>query len=548
MVCALSTRRLPGGAALALTLLVGTAVRSEGQPPSGYYTTADASSAATLRTTVHAIIDDHTRFPYTSSATDTWDILNQADQDPGDSSRILDVYMNASYPAVAGGNDNYNREHTWPKSYGFPTDNATNYPFSDTHALFLADSGYNSSRGNTLYLPCDALCAEKTTVLNDGAGGGSGTFPGNSNWRTGSGATGQWRTWIGRQGDVARALLYLDVRYRLLLSGRARSNGLEGCACAATGRLGRHRDPARWTTVSSVDFLANGALLATDTSPPFELLFTAPAGVGSVTFSVVVHDGVGNAVSSSPVIVPIDADLLATVRGRVVDAQGLPVTGAVVSVLSEGLLAEYFDFTTPLEEIPDLVGLTPDRVTRVTALNLRNPDGIFGVDPLGIPPVAPDYAARYTGWLTVPVAGSYTFFLGADEGARLSVDAVVIADISGDQHRYQEVPAAVDLQAGLVPIEVVFYESVGSAELQLSWAPPDRERQVIAPVSLVPALRPFVTLTDANGFFSVADVPTALDDVRVQATVVESSLSSATSTNLRLTGGQAVDVGDLVIP
>ena len=121
----------------------------------------------------------------------------------------------------------------------------------------------------------------------------------------------------------------------------------------------------------AVDFLANGALLATDTSPPFELLFTAPAGVGSVTFSVVVHDGVGNAVTSPPVIVPIDADLLATVKGRVVDAQGLPVAGAAVAILSEGLLAEYFDFEAPLEEIPDQAGLTPDRVTRVTALNLR---------------------------------------------------------------------------------------------------------------------------------------------------------------------------------
>ena len=177
----------------------------------------------------------------------------------------------------------------------------------------------------------------------------------------------------------------------------------------------------------------------------------------------------------------------------------------------------------------------------------RNPNGIFGVDPLGIPPIAPDYAARYTGWLTVPETGTYTFFLGADEGARLSVDGVVIADVPGGQHRYQEGSATVDLQTGPVPIDVVFYESTGSAELQLSWAPPNLEGQVIAPASLVPALRPFVTLTDANGFFSVADVPSALDEVRVQATVVEPSLSVVTSPTLELTGGQAVDIGDLVI-
>jgi hypothetical protein len=44
-----------------------------------------------------------------------------------------------------------------------------------------------------------------------------GEYPGDSNWRTGSGPTGSWETWTGdlggRRGDVARALFYLDVRY-----------------------------------------------------------------------------------------------------------------------------------------------------------------------------------------------------------------------------------------------------------------------------------------------------------------------------------------------
>ena len=56
-------------------------------------------------------------------------------------------------------------------------------------------------------------CTEKVTEYNNGQGGGSGTYPGNSNWRSGSGETGSWETWIGRRGDVARALFYMDVRY-----------------------------------------------------------------------------------------------------------------------------------------------------------------------------------------------------------------------------------------------------------------------------------------------------------------------------------------------
>lgn len=188
-------------------------VELTGGPPVGYYDGVDSGSQSSLRGTLHNVIDDHIRFPYTSSATDTWDILELADEDPNNSSNILDIYKNASYPKAGGGNDDYDREHTWPNSYGFPDDGVNNYPYTDCHALFLANSSYNSSRGNNPYRVCSASCTERPTDVNNGQGGGMGIYPGNSNWRTGSGSTGTWETWTGRRGDVARALFYLDVRY-----------------------------------------------------------------------------------------------------------------------------------------------------------------------------------------------------------------------------------------------------------------------------------------------------------------------------------------------
>ena len=183
------------------------------QIPAGYYETVDSSNAASLRTTLHDLIDDHTRFPYTSSSTDTWDILESADEDPADPDSILDVYRNRSFDKEGGGNDLYQREHTWPKAYGFPNDDSTNYPYTDCHHLFLSDAGYNSSRSNKPYAGCNAECTEKVTDENNGEGGGEGTYPGNSNWTKGSFTQGIWETWIGRRGDVARALYYMDVRY-----------------------------------------------------------------------------------------------------------------------------------------------------------------------------------------------------------------------------------------------------------------------------------------------------------------------------------------------
>lgn len=178
-------------------------------PPPDYYLSVDTGNPAQLRATLHAVIDDHTRFPYTSSSTDTWNILEQADENPANSTQILDLYRNRVYTKFGGGTGPYNREHSWPNSYGFPDDGPTNYPYTDCHHLFLCDVGYNSDRANLPFGNCAPGATERVTDVNDGQGGGSGVFPGNSNWFGGN----LWQTWLGRRGDVARAMFYMDVRY-----------------------------------------------------------------------------------------------------------------------------------------------------------------------------------------------------------------------------------------------------------------------------------------------------------------------------------------------
>ncbi len=183
------------------------------QAPPGYYASVDLTNAASLRATLHAVIDGHTRFPYTAGSTDTWNILESADQDPANAANILDVYHNTSLVKMGGGTGPYDREHSWPKSYGFPDDLPDNYPYTDCHQLFLCDSSYNSSRGNRMYSFTAVTASEKPTVLTNGAGGGVGIYPGNSNWTDAVTAAGRWEVWNDRRGDMARAQFYLDVRY-----------------------------------------------------------------------------------------------------------------------------------------------------------------------------------------------------------------------------------------------------------------------------------------------------------------------------------------------
>jgi endonuclease I len=175
----------------------------------GYYGTVNTTSASALRSSLHLVIDDHTRFGYTASTTDTWDVLAVADQDPMNSSRILDIYKNASYAKATGGNNFYNREHTWPNSLGFPNDGATNYPYTDLHMLMASDISYNSTRGNKPYDNCPSGCTEYPTQATNGQGGGSGVYPGNSNWSNAS----VFQVWNKFKGNVARAMFYMDLRY-----------------------------------------------------------------------------------------------------------------------------------------------------------------------------------------------------------------------------------------------------------------------------------------------------------------------------------------------
>lgn len=203
-----------------------------GQSASNYYASVDASSCSSLRTTLHALIDDHTVYPYTGSPTDVWTMLEAADQDPSNSANVLDIYFNKSF--VKGTDrDNgssvpqgtrYNREHTWPQSYGFAATNGDlgfpNAPRSDAHHLFASEKDWNADRGNKPFANCPPPGCQSRYTLTHPITGGAGSSgacnyaSGNCNWVGGpDGRDGSFEVWTRHKGDVARAIMYMDVRY-----------------------------------------------------------------------------------------------------------------------------------------------------------------------------------------------------------------------------------------------------------------------------------------------------------------------------------------------
>jgi fibronectin type 3 domain-containing protein/endonuclease I len=192
-------RRISG---LCLAFLLTESLGAE--PPQGYYGPASGLSGAALRGSLHQIIDDHQRFAYTSTATDTWDIVELADEDPDNIDKVRTVYKNTTVPDDDHSQTSgWNREHSWPKSYGFSDDGSCNYPFTDCHALFAADWGYNSARGNRPFDSCSDSCAEYPVD----------EFASSSNWGIGSGSSGSWEVRFAMRGDIARAMFYMGIRY-----------------------------------------------------------------------------------------------------------------------------------------------------------------------------------------------------------------------------------------------------------------------------------------------------------------------------------------------
>lgn len=169
--------------------------------PEGYYDSLNGLAGEELRQALQDIIADQNTVRIHSYA-DVIDILKAADQNPLNSNEVWLVYTEQGKPKLdfqtgSSGVGKWNREHTFPRSRGgfnsiedddfaygiefFWMTNADSlrHGNSDAHALRAVDAAQNSSRGNQHYGQYN---------------GPSGTLG-------------------GFKGDVARGVLFMEIRY-----------------------------------------------------------------------------------------------------------------------------------------------------------------------------------------------------------------------------------------------------------------------------------------------------------------------------------------------
>ncbi|MDO6618240.1 endonuclease [Shewanella sp. 6_MG-2023] len=132
---------------------------------------------------------------------EVWTALTYSDEDPANRSNVIELYTGNSISKQnnsqgANAADEWNREHVWAKSHGFPSESQLGY--TDAHHLRPTNVKVNSTRSNYDF----AECGDTATEIADAPG----------NFVDSSGRCFEPRDEV--KGDVARMIMYMDTRYQ----------------------------------------------------------------------------------------------------------------------------------------------------------------------------------------------------------------------------------------------------------------------------------------------------------------------------------------------
>ncbi|MBY0112350.1 MAG: endonuclease [Phycisphaerales bacterium] len=209
-------------AALVLCLVAGTAFADPYDPPANYYNAA-TGTGTTLKANLRTLLG--VGF-LSRSYGDSRFALPVIDRDPNNANNVILVYNAQSVPGTWDAGITWNREHTWPQSYGNTATSAPQY--SDLHMLRPCNPSINSSRGNDPY-----------------GEGSPSTF-----WDpTMAGSTIQYR------GEMARAMFYAATRYGDASGSITTGNFLLTDSGWGTGisKMGKLSDLLKWHFENPVD-------------------------------------------------------------------------------------------------------------------------------------------------------------------------------------------------------------------------------------------------------------------------------------------------------
>ncbi|MCA9117901.1 MAG: HEAT repeat domain-containing protein, partial [Planctomycetaceae bacterium] len=152
---------------------------------------------------------------------------------------------------------------------------------------------------------------------------------------------------------------------------------------------------------------------------------------------------------------------------------GLDAEPAGSELQQTGIRVEYFAPSGPNVALETLAKMKPKASGIVPKIELNVPQR-----------QQPDkFALKFTGMISVPKSGRYTFYTSSDDGSRLFVDGQQIVNNDG-LHGMTEKSGKVQLSAGLHDLVVTYFDNGGGDGLVVSWAGPGVKKQEIPVESL----------------------------------------------------------------
>ncbi|HEX3133381.1 MAG TPA: Ig-like domain-containing protein, partial [Planctomycetota bacterium] len=207
-------------------------------------------------------------------------------------------------------------------------------------------------------------------------------------------------------------------------------------------------------TITQVEFLQDGVVVASDTSAPYQAS-VANLAAGTYSFAARATDSQGFSATSTPAIVVVEAP----------------------SVL-HGLLGTYYDNQ-------DLTGTSLTRLDPVVDFTWGDGAPIAGID-------RETFSVRWQGTVrTLPTAAPgatevYSFFTTSDDGVRLWINGVLVIDNWTNHGATVDTGTITLLGDHEYAVVMEFYDAVIDATARLEWSSPSVSRAIIPSQRLTP--------------------------------------------------------------
>lgn len=119
------------------------------------------------------------------------------------------------------------------------------------------------------------------------------------------------------------------------------------------------------------------------------------------------------------------------------------------------------------KKVPDFQKLTPIKSGHIYDLNLKN-----------INHREDHFAIQYNGFIKIPSAGKYTFYLKSDDGSKLYIDDKQIVDNDGS-HGPKEKSGQINLTSGKHSLRIGYFEDYAGQMLELSYSGPGIKKESV---------------------------------------------------------------------